>query len=524
MNLLTLPPVFAHPRRQALMLVVALGVFQGICLLVAVYATRGLFSGLHHGYSIDWRLLALLGIVASLVPVLQALGRVRAEALSQSYSIDLRESTLDAIARLPPEVRARRSLGGLSLRFVGDMSAARRWVGSGLTQLISASILLPVAVFCLWWLHPSLALAGLGLLIPAILTVLVSGRGLREQQRILRKKRAKIAIRAINRLGIVGNLFIQGRLGREKKQLRKQGEAVGYEAVARIKRVQLLRTLPEIAMGLGGALIMLQAYRHNIPASAAAAALAVLAIVGLSLRQIVDVWDKYTAWNVALDRYSALFKQATLEEPRELTRQAALVEVTRDENIWTAAPGSLTSYTGFGIDEQKALWDSFTGESSHYGWTAETTLQNRCLPRVSLVSDNVITLPGSLRRALAFGCRKRPDDDKILLTARRIGLTQLLNRLGGLDGKVRENATDLTPSERLRVSICQALLAQPSIILIHSHVWQHLSDAAVLLAAVREQNATIIHNLPDTIATDSVIWKCKGVRFIDRALRIDSCA
>ena len=524
MSTVTLPPVFVHPRRQALVLVMTLGVVQGLCLLVAVYATRGLFSGLHNGEHIDWRLLALLGAVGILVPVLQALARARAETLSQSYAIDLRESTLNAIARLPQEIRARRSLGGLSLRFVGDMSVARQWVGIGLTQLVSAAILLPVAMFCLWWLHPSLALAGLGLLFPAVLAVLILGRSLRKQQKTLRKKRAKIAIRSINCINIMGALVKHGRLGREKKQLRKQGEAVGAEAVARINRVHLLRTLPEMAMGLGGALILLQAYRYSIPASAAAAALAVLAIVGLPLRQMVGVWDKYTAWTVAQSRYLALFKQATVEKPRAHTRKAATLHLSADEKKWSAAPGSINSYCSLDIDDQTALRDTVTGELIHHGWTSETTTFNGRQPRIATVGDTVVTLPGSLRRALTFGCSKRPDDDTILSTAQRLGLTTLLDRFDGLDGKVRENACDLRPSELLRVSICQALLAQPSIILVHSHVWPQLPDAAALFAVVCEQDATIVHNLPSTAAPDSVIWSRKVDHKKQNIESIPACA
>jgi len=524
MRLVNLPEVFAQPRRHALILVMALSVLQGFCLLVAVYATRGLFSGLHEGNNINWQLFALLSLTGCLVPVLHAMARIRAEALSQSYAVDLRETTLDAIARLPAQTRAARSLGGMSLRFVGDMSAARQWVGLGLTQLVSGAILLPVAVACLWYLHPSLALAGLGLLLPAVVAMLLLGKGLQKQQRTLRQKRAKIAIRAMNRLGIISDLFNHGRLVREKKQLRKQGEAVSCEAVARVSRVHLLRTLPEIALGLGGALILLQTYRHGIPASSAAAALAVLAIVGRPLRQMAGVWDKYTAWNVARSRYLALFEQATVEPPRKRTRKAASAKLKYRNNAWSAAPGSINSYNAFNVDDQAALRNTLAGETNHEGWTSDIVADNGRVPRVLLVSDDPVTLPGTLRRALSLGCAKRPDDKSILLSAEQLGLTNMLDRLGGLDGKVKDNATDLPPSDRLRISICQALLARPSIIVIHSHVWQQLPDAASLLTTLREQGATIMHNLPATVAPGSVIWRNETAHQSSKNARTQECA
>lgn len=498
-----LPTPFARPRRRAIGFVIGLGVLQGICLLAAVYATRGLFAGLHDGGPLDWSMVGLLAAAGLCVPVLQALARVRAEGLAQSYAIDLREITLDAIARLPADQRAKRSLGGLSLRFVGDMTAARGWVGLGMTRLVSGAILLPLAAVALWWLHPTLAVAGFGPLVVALVSVLILGRALHPRQKRLRKGRANIAIHAINRLQIAGDLRRFGRMRREQRDLRKRGRLVQRNAVARIKRLALLRALPEGALGLGGVLILLQAYQASIPASSAAAALAVLAIIGLPFKQMMGVWDKYAAWTVARGRYAALLAQADWHPNAKQTRHPADLTLIHRTETYAFAPGSEVSTADLHVDAQAEVFAACHAPSPGGTWQMYPGMVAGRTPRVAFVTDDPVILKGSLRRVLTLGCRKRPEDDALLATCARLGLTDVVDRLGGLDGRLGETGRDLRPSEKLRVALCQAISAAPGLVVVHSLVWPHLPDAAELARVLRKERATLLHNLPADIAPDA---------------------
>ena len=75
-------------------------------------------------------------------------------------------------------------------------------------------------------------------------------------------------------------------------------------------------------------------------------------------------------------------------------------------------------------------------------------------------------LAGSLRRALAMGVDGRPDDETIAARARAFGLDGVLDRLGGLDGKVLEAGRNLSAVEIRRVLLTRAALSKPEMLLL----------------------------------------------------------
>ena len=171
-----LPSFATGDRVTNAVLVVSCGVLQAAALAVAAFATRDAFAALHDGTPLANGTvleLALAGSVTALC--LFAAGR-GAERLGQSYAIDLRRALYAQIARLPKSRHEERRVGALSLRFVGDLSAARLWFGRGMPDILSASVVLPGAVTILFALDTSLARAGLAPLALALLAM--GGRGL----------------------------------------------------------------------------------------------------------------------------------------------------------------------------------------------------------------------------------------------------------------------------------------------------------------------------------------------------------
>jgi ABC-type transport system involved in cytochrome bd biosynthesis fused ATPase/permease subunit len=75
-------------------------------------------------------------------------------------------------------------------------------------------------------------------------------------------------------------------------------------------------------------------------------------------------------------------------------------------------------------------------------------------------------LAGSLRRALCLGLRRRPDDATLRATAERAGLGPLLDRLGGLDGRVAESGRTLSHGERALIALARLALAPQAMALI----------------------------------------------------------
>ena len=102
-------------------------------------------------------------------------------------------------------------------------------------------------------------------------------------------------------------------------------------------------------------------------------------------------------------------------------------------------------------------------------------------------------LSGSLRRALTLGSSSRPPDLRIAAVAERTGLGALLDRRGGLDGRIAESARDLAPAERIRILLARAILNEPALIVADRGLVEADPPLATLFRAVVENaRATVI--------------------------------
>ena len=157
----TLPPLVTRDRAFGAVLITGCGILQALALAFAAFATRDAFDALHVGDPLSLRTVAELTAAGLLAAFCVFFSGRQAEALGQSYAIALRRALYAKIARLPKSRHEKRRVGALSLRFVGDLSAARLWFGRGLPDVLTALVVLPGAVAILWSLDQTLALAGL---------------------------------------------------------------------------------------------------------------------------------------------------------------------------------------------------------------------------------------------------------------------------------------------------------------------------------------------------------------------------
>ncbi len=518
MSDLRLPNPLARPRGRAIFAMVMLGVLQAACLFLAALSTRGLFEALHGSADVPFMLVGLLCFSAAATATCNALARTKAEAIGHSFAIELREVVFSAIARLPQKVRNRRSVGGLSLRFVGDMTAARGWVGLGVHRLIVGALVAPAAFTCLWWLDPRLAAAGALPLLAAVLLMVGLGTILRRRHRRLRKSRAKLAIFAMERIMMSDALTRLGRLRRELKSLKKEGRAVADNSVSRIRRVSLLRALPDAGLGFGGAAILWTALNFEVAPGTTAGALAVLGIAALPIKEMIGVWDRYVAWSVARARCEALLA-STEEEPSRSSVDAPMsLWLKKDGDLRFYCPaGQVTGLSILEIDDAVDAMHCIVSGSETSGWAAEFDGESGSTLQVGFVNDDPSLLKGSLRRNLSLGCKRRPSDHEIEDCARANGLGSLMDRLGGLDGTVTERGTNLTATEKLRISVVQVILAEPVCIVIQSYVWSHLADRDRLLPNLGNNGATIVHTLGAKEAPGTEVWLSDGCSDLKRA-------
>ncbi|SHM84610.1 ABC transporter transmembrane domain-containing protein [Halomonas cupida] len=500
---MSLPTISGGRRGVDMYLVAGMGVIQAVLMIVNAFATRDLFIALHSARDLPMAALLTLVLATPAIAALQAFSRVRAEAIGQSYSLELRQRLFEAIAGMPTEQRDDRRLGGLSLRFVGDLSAARGWVGLGITRLLSGIIVLPMAGVCLWWLNPTLALTGGAPILLAVVLSLGLGSALNHLHRSLRRRRAGVAIAAMERIGIARELALMNRLPRELGSLERKGAQSAADAVRRVRRVALLRALPSASLGISAAAMLWATAQYDIAVAEAAAALSVLAVLVLPLKEFVGVWDRYNGWCIARDKCRRLMEQAgPVPRPR---RQRHAVGIDLDNvsigglflNL-TIRPGQCVRIAARDSDQAGLLLEAMAlrrrcdAGTIRYGTGGE-------LPMVAYVCDSPTILRGSLRRALTLAAAVRPVDERLKELAADCGLGDLLERVGGLEGRLAEQGRNLLPGERLRLAVAQALTARPDIIVVNSQLWPSLADGGTLLKRLVESGATLVHALPEAV-------------------------
>ncbi|MDO4232150.1 MAG: ABC transporter ATP-binding protein [Lautropia sp.] len=516
-----MPPILAQGRHRHFSLVVLFALLQATSVAVAALATRRLFAHLHSGSSEQpWESLAMLLGSGLTLAVARVLGTRCAEALGQDYAAQLRIILYRHLSRMSARTVSRRRRGGMTLRFVGDLSAVRNWVSMGVTRLVVATALLPLGTCTLWWLHPALAAAVALPVLLGLLLVYAVGWWLGPAHANLRRMRARIAIDMSERVSSAAALHTLGRTSKELQRLRSRTASLREAAIRKAGFSALARSMPDACLGVASTCLLWTAVSQRIEPATVAASLAVLGLIIHPLRELAGVVDRYHAWRAARARCLALLgtpglpqeRVADVGEPpsRGATLQASRARVESSAELdLCLLPGEHVALVGPNGSGKTLLLQCMAGldvlESGNIRIDGLTPMQHRSLasrPGMLLASYNPI-LAGSLRLALSMGMKKRPPDEVIIRVAESYGLRSCIERLGGLDGRVAEGGRNLSAGERARMLMARAALLKPRLLLIDA-IDAHLDQSAphLLRQLFEDTGATvlIVTHRPDVLA------------------------
>jgi ABC-type multidrug transport system fused ATPase/permease subunit len=519
-----LPRLLGRDRIGDAVLVPVLGIGQAIALGIGAFATRDAFAILHEGGLPDLATLGRLAAAGLAAAGLELIARQRSEAMGQAYAAALRHVLYAHLAGMDRREVAGRRLGALSLRFVGDLAAARNWVGRGLPQLAGAAVVLPGAAAVLVLLNPVLAAVAAPPVLLSLAAMLVLAMGLETRHRSLRGQRAGLSIAMMERIAISPELDLLDRTGRELSAMDADGAVLRRNAVARVTRVGLLRLVPQAGAALAGAMMLRAAGAGNVPPGEVAAGLAVLGILMIPLRELADVWDRFCAWRVAREKALSLLARPSARRvivPRGHAVGLRLDGlVLGDRRIDAAVPaGAVAGVAGPPGSGKSELGACVAGLDRPQGGAVLYDGAAAPLPRIAHVADRPVVIQGSLRRALTLGIEPRPRRRDITRAARRFGLGPLLARLDGLLGRVGEGARTASDGEALRIDLARAALARPDLIVIDSTRFLASPDRAALLGQLRaatEATVLVIGAQGAGLAVDLAI---DLAAFPDRAAR-----
>lgn len=498
-----LPGIFEDGRQWGLIQVSLLTLAQGMAAAATAFATRGLFEALQAGISLPYNLLAVL-ICAGLVIAGARVGaRHAGERLGQDYALAIRMALLRHAAGMPASAIADRRSGYMSLRFVGDMTAFRNWPGLGLPRLIAGAVMIPSACFMLWWLEPAFALAAAPILGLALGLLAWAGPRLAPFHQRLRARRARIAADMSERMPIAPELDRLGLRPAELRNLRKRTNQMIHAGLARLTFAEALKALPDAIAGLVAASILIAGARNGVEAGSVAGALAALGLVLTPMRDLASVWNIRAAYLAAREKCAAALNrpQRALYKMKCRLPEGPFSIVIRDLPLPSGDSLSLELRANERLDlpcRPEAgehvfsvlcgLEDVRPGRITFCG-VCLTDLSRGSLRRgVQRLSTAPVLLRGSFRDNLSLGLTRKPEDDRLIETVRKVGLADLLDRIGGLDGIVSENGRNLSVAERSALSLARILLGKPKLILVDGALW-HLSVSAQRALWVRQRKS-----------------------------------
>jgi len=533
-----LPRIAADGRGARIGLIALLALGQACAAAWGAVAMRDVFAALHAADGhMPWGALGAIALAGIAIASLKLIERTQAERVGQAYAASLRSAIYRHLSRVAAPELARRRAGGLALRFVGDLSAIRGWVSQGIARLVSAAIVLPIATGVLFWLDTGLGLAILPSLLAGLVLMTLAGAGLGPAHDRLRRLRARIAADMSERIAHAPQLHVMGRSALELTRLERNTATLIDAAAARIRRSSCVRALPDAISGTAAAALLLAALHDALPAATAAGALAALALMIQPLRELAAVWDRHRAWQVArhrclqllatpdLNRRAAAVPERFGASPPVLSfERVALAHNDRRFDAQAAA-GQRIAIVGATAAGKSSLLNLAAGLDRpargrvRIDGIAPTDLPLAQRRRVlAYVGPQSPILAGSLRRALTLGLAQRPGDDALQTAALRFGLNALLERLGGLDGRVAEGGRNLSSGERGRLLLARAALAAPRLLLIDAT--DTLLDPKgryALRDLLREIDATVLLVTQDIalVCEMDAVWLMRNGRVVE---------
>lgn len=500
-----MPPIYDKGRRRGLAQIAALALVQGAAAGAAALATRVLFGGLHDGAPASVPALATIALAGVVIAAARIGFAAIGDRLGQAYALDIREALFrHATGMGASDVEARR-VGYVSLRFVGDMTAFKLWFAKGLPHLIAGFVQLPILVLIMAFLDSTFGLIGFSLFSVALLLILFLGRGMGAMHKTLRSRRATIAADMADLMPVAHDHGQLDRTSTEIRRLRKYTTRMIEASLKRAKRAEALVAVSDIATAAMAALILWRAYADAMETGIVAGALAALGLGGAALRSIAAALDRRGAFLAAEEKCAAALArprtrprsgEVTLKrEPLSLAVDGVTLQgrppisfaVKAGERLILNSPASEVAEMLFSIMQGREKRPD--GEVLIGGLNLTEIAPLSLRRRVGRITTRPLILRGSLRRTLTLGMRRRPSDARISAMLDAAGLNDALS---DLDGALLEGGRELTPTDRARISLVNACLNKPGILLVDEDASNLFDDLDARLAACGGKGATLV--------------------------------
>lgn len=500
--MIRLPPIFAESRRGLLVRLVVNGALQAAMIIGSMLLVRHAFNVLLNPEFDDpeihlfdmsevWQIVlfaaGLLGCTG-FAAWLRFLERIDAERLGQEYVHRVRLSVFDRMKRFAPRALSQRSTGASMLRFVGDLSAIRRWVSLGLARIVVSAIVTLISIGVLGYLDPYLAISSLIILSLGLAWNLKLGPKMHLVVSESRRLRGRLAgnINEKIRSFIVIQAFNQQQ--RERRRFNQQSRQLRDAMISQARASAAMRVVNDGATALSMAAILsigaFEVFRNLTSSGNVVAAMAVVGFLSNAFRDLGRVHEYRQTYRVSKEKILE-FMQTKPLRGRSSKLPSLQVGKGKIELQHVSLRGALQDLTGTipGGSKLAIIGDNGAGKSTLLQAIARLVdlsagkilIDGQDIRRcnvasvrqaISIVSPDLPLMKGSVRYNLRYRAPDSSTED-LSRVMKLCEIDELLTKLpGGEDFRLREGGGNLSLGQRHKLAIARALLGQPAILII----------------------------------------------------------
>lgn len=435
-------------------------------------------------------ILIAIGLCAAIAvtAILRITERIDAERMGQEYADEVRMTLYRQLSRLAPRALQNRSQGGVSLRFVGDLTALRQWVSLGLARLtvtVTVTVGVTLVLFVInWMLALSVALVlTIGLMISHNL-----GHQLQKTAREARRRLSRLAGNINEKVATMAVVQVFGQSHREEKRIANQSLRLTNARIERARVAGQLQGIMEGTASLASATaLLIGAQAVSLNQVTPGTVVAAMTLVGLLVPRLRDLGRVQEYWHnsrvslrkieeflnikglvaeipnapdlilseghLAFDSVSVdniLFKITVEAKPRQIV---ALVGPNG------AGKSTLLALAARLIDPAQGSVLLDGQNLAHYSLTSVRRA-------IAMAGPDLPLLRGSVKKNLLYRC---PDasEAEISRVWELCGIYDLLNDLPkGEKTHISEGGKGLSSGQRQRIALARAILGNPPVLLL----------------------------------------------------------
>lgn len=542
---MTIPSILHGHRRILFVRLVINGLSQAALAIGTAWLVKEIFDDFltsdHPVLSmyVVWLITGLV-VTAGCISWLRMVERIDAERMGQHYASEVRILLYDCLSFLTPRTLQKRSRGGVSLRFVGDMTSLRRWISMGLARVTVAGVSTIAALLMLGIINWQLTLTVTVSLVLGTWLTYLFGKRMRAAAIESRRRLSNLAANVNEKVTSIAVVQVFGQVDREREHIVRQGKYLHDSMVARARVAGQILGITEFSVAMTSATTLLAGvFAVAAGTASVGAVIAAISIVGILLPPLRDLGRVQEYWHGAciarerikefLDSPSLVAQNSNAPDlivgPGRLEFDSVSVTGGLNQLSGVVDPGTVVAVVGpNGAGKSTLLLlaarliDPQEGRVLLDGQNLTEHSLNSVRHAIGMAGPDLPLLRGTIERNLRYRWRKAPNKE-VARVRKLCGINELLAQFPeGEKTRVTEGGLSLSVGQRQRIALARALLGNPALLLLDEADANLDKQASKVIDRIlAEHHGTVLmvtHQLNHIMAAD-VIWYLEAGRLLE---------